>query len=210
MIFELLDLTVAILLMLQIRVRMKAQMRQNGGGNDALVKATDAAWEKIIKMALGDPKGWKERIKVMFKRFDTDGSGDIDVEELGAGLSSLGIVLKRHEVYSYASDVDDDGGGTIGLEEILTAVSQRIKMDGKIAGPPLTAADREALHPDFLKKCADGKTLAWETIIDRVTSDPRGWKIPATAHFAEFDFDSTGQMSIYDFQDMLKTRTGFL
>jgi hypothetical protein len=41
---------------------MKAQMRQNGGANDNLVKATEEAWTNILRMANEDPRGWKNRI----------------------------------------------------------------------------------------------------------------------------------------------------
>ena len=117
--FALLKLTVVILLVFQIQVRI------NGGGNVSQVKATtDAAWGKILKIAQEDPKGWKERIKSMFMRFDADGSGDIDVEELGAGLSSLGVKLKSEELHAFASDIDDDGGGTISLDEFIAAVRE--------------------------------------------------------------------------------------
>jgi Ca2+-binding EF-hand superfamily protein len=187
---------------------MKAQMRQNGGANDYLVKATEGAWTNILRMANEDPRGWQNRIKNMFKRFDTDGSGDIDIEELGAGIQSLGVKLTRHELNAFASDIDDDGGGTIGLDEFITAVSQRLVMEGKAAPPPLTAAAREALHPDFAKRCSEAKALAWENVIVAASSDPRGWKTAVILHFEEFDSDKTGQMGARQFLTMLNHAYG--
>ena len=54
-----------------------------------------------------------------FNTFDTDGSGSIDVEELGNVFSSFGQDLSEDEILSMINDVDADGSGEIEFEEFL-------------------------------------------------------------------------------------------
>ena len=46
----------------------------------------------------------------IFTTFDADGSGEIDVGELGDGLRRLGVDLAPEELNEFIDDVDVDGG----------------------------------------------------------------------------------------------------
>ena len=53
----------------------------------------------------------------LFKEFDTDGSGQIDLDELAAALAKGGKKLDRAECEKILKEVDTDGDGKISYEE---------------------------------------------------------------------------------------------
>ena len=55
----------------------------------------------------------------MFREFDTDGSGTIDIEELDNALIRLGLRLSGQELQGVMDYLDTDGGGDIDLEEFV-------------------------------------------------------------------------------------------
>jgi hypothetical protein len=54
-----------------------------------------------------------------FRKYDKDGSGDIDLDELSQLLHDVGIKLPEADVDDMMSIVDTDGGGTVGLSEFI-------------------------------------------------------------------------------------------
>jgi len=56
-------------------------------------------------------------IDEMFKKLDTDGSGDISAEELVSGLKNLGLSLLISDAADILKDMDSDNNGTIDLDE---------------------------------------------------------------------------------------------
>merc|ERR1712156_882292 len=68
----------------------------------------------------------KQEIKEAFDLFDTGGSGEIDSKELKVAMRALGFEPKKEEIQKMISDVDDDGSGTIGYEEFLKIMSQKM------------------------------------------------------------------------------------
>ena len=59
-----------------------------------------------------------------FNTFDADGSGAIDVDELGVLLKALCVPLKnKKELEDLMEDMDDDGSGDIDFDE-FTALMQ--------------------------------------------------------------------------------------
>merc|ERR1711998_358346 len=60
-----------------------------------------------------------------FNAFDTDGSGSIDVEELGGIMRSLGEDLSRKQLKALIKEIDTDENGTIEWEEYLIAMSSK-------------------------------------------------------------------------------------
>merc|ERR1712224_861440 len=71
-------------------------------------------------------KQTKQEIKEAFDLFDTDGSGNIDAKELTIAMKALGAEPKEGEIEKMISDVDDDGGGSIGYEEFLKMMTHKI------------------------------------------------------------------------------------
>merc|ERR1712046_423474 len=56
----------------------------------------------------------------------TDGSGNIDVKELTIAMKALGCEPKPGEIEKMISEVDDDGGGSIGFDEFLAMMTHKI------------------------------------------------------------------------------------
>ena len=50
-----------------------------------------------------------------FRMIDADGSGELDLDELRAGASILGIT--KDEAETLFREMDTDGGGTISMDE---------------------------------------------------------------------------------------------
>ena len=75
--------------------------------------------------------------EAVFNEIDADGSGDLDIEELGLIFSSKGVFLSEEELGLLFERVDLDGNGSIDLEEFtiwlrgedMLAVQMRQRMD---------------------------------------------------------------------------------
>jgi Ca2+-binding EF-hand superfamily protein len=51
-------------------------------------------------------------VKALFKKYDTDGSGDIDAKEFQILAFDLGLVLTDDEAKTFVKELDTDGNGT--------------------------------------------------------------------------------------------------
>jgi|EP00505_MAST-04D_sp_SCG-Rhode-Island_P000558 Ca2+-binding EF-hand superfamily protein len=60
-----------------------------------------------------------------FDLFDEDGSGSIDIHELGKILESLGETMTQSQLKALIAEIDTDGSGTIEWEEYLVAMHQK-------------------------------------------------------------------------------------
>nr|XP_004662458.1 calmodulin-like protein 5 [Jaculus jaculus] len=78
-------------------------------------------------MAQGLPKEQVEEFHAAFSRFDKDGDGHINVQELGDVMKALGKDLSEEELKALIAKVDTDGDGTISFEEFLAAVTRHMK-----------------------------------------------------------------------------------
>lgn len=38
-----------------------------------------------------DPASWQRSVKMLFRAFDSDGSGEVDISELAAGVKNIGV-----------------------------------------------------------------------------------------------------------------------
>jgi len=61
----------------------------------------------------------------VFKMFDTDDSGDIDVAELKMAMAMLDPDLKEEEVEELMAELDVDGNGTIEFDEFLVMMTRK-------------------------------------------------------------------------------------
>mmetsp|Transcript_39513 Transcript_39513/g.86189 ORF Transcript_39513/g.86189 Transcript_39513/m.86189 type:complete len:175 (+) Transcript_39513:66-590(+) len=60
-----------------------------------------------------------EEIKEAFDLFDTDQSGEIDLKELKAAMSSLGYESKNETIFTMLSELDKDGNASLDFGEFL-------------------------------------------------------------------------------------------
>ena len=68
----------------------------------------------------------KHDFKEAFDLFDNDGSGEIDSKELKVAMRALGFEPEKEEIQKIIQDVDDDGSGIIGYDELLKMMTQKI------------------------------------------------------------------------------------
>ncbi len=76
-----------------------------------------ASWGplSVIASALGT-ESWLASLERIFREFDTDGSGEIDVNELITGLKSLGKILTADESAALVAAIDQDFKGRISFK----------------------------------------------------------------------------------------------
>ncbi|KAG8515878.1 Calmodulin-3 [Galemys pyrenaicus] len=68
--------------------------------------------------------------KGAFTRFDKDGDGKINVEELGAVMQALGKKPSEEELKAIIARVDTDGDGAISFQEFLAEMVKRMNPGG--------------------------------------------------------------------------------
>jgi Ca2+-binding EF-hand superfamily protein len=69
----------------------------------------------------------KNMAKEIFEMFDTDGSGEITVEEFKRGLEQFHSGLTHGEIMEIAQDLDESGDGNISLDEFEKAIEQALE-----------------------------------------------------------------------------------
>lgn len=60
-----------------------------------------------------------EALKEAFAKFDVDGSGDIDAEEIVAAMSNMGVKVTLAEATKMIQEVDQDGNGKLDFTEFI-------------------------------------------------------------------------------------------
>jgi len=90
-------------------------------------ESLDVAWDTILRSINGVPgDSIAEKVNSLFKDFDSDGTGELDLHELGAGLKSCGIRLNERQLDVLAKSVDIDGDGNISFGEFAIQVEKVI------------------------------------------------------------------------------------
>jgi centrin-1 len=84
-----------------------------------------------------------------FNHFDSDGSGSIDMSELGVAMKSLGFEPRKEDLKAMLGSMDDDENGTINFEEFLSMMT--IKISESAAKKECEKAFRVTIHPDSPK-----------------------------------------------------------
>lgn len=82
--------------------------------------AAHAMAEKLSKEQVAD-------FKAVFTRFDTDGDGSINLQELGDAMRALGQDPTEAELKDIIARVDTDGDGAISFQEFLAEMAKRMK-----------------------------------------------------------------------------------
>ena len=68
-------------------------------------------------------------LKSIFNRYDDDGSGEIDANELMEIMQSLGVSVTEEEISAMVQEIDADGSGTIDFGEFKAMVEKSMADD---------------------------------------------------------------------------------
>ncbi|KAF1575878.1 UNVERIFIED_CONTAM: Calmodulin, partial [Eudyptes robustus] len=68
-----------------------------------------------------------EEFKEAFELFDKDGDGRVTALELGIVMQSLGHTPTEQELIDMVNEIDEDGNGSIELEEFVKMMSRKVK-----------------------------------------------------------------------------------
>ena len=100
--------------------RAKGQKGEREKGSSALEK------QKFTPPPSGAPASIKalnaeqmEALKEAFAKFDIDGSGDIDAEEIVGAMSNMGVKVTLAEATKMIQEVDQDGNGKLDFTEFI-------------------------------------------------------------------------------------------
>jgi len=102
------------------KAKKKASASQNSDGLERL-------WAKIGKFV--DKKGDGDGVamfKSMFEKYDTNGDGELTMNELAEGLASAGITTSKKNFKLLLDELDKDGGGKISLKEWSKGAKKRL------------------------------------------------------------------------------------
>mmetsp|Transcript_3136 Transcript_3136/g.5055 ORF Transcript_3136/g.5055 Transcript_3136/m.5055 type:complete len:245 (+) Transcript_3136:2-736(+) len=106
-----------------------------GSGDVLQVELDEEVTKRRQTAALLDELGhlteqeFNDKIRAAFSQFDIDGSGNIEGDEIGLTMKSLGIYLTDQEIQRLIQRFDVDGDAQIDLEEFMEMV--RIIMRGE-------------------------------------------------------------------------------
>jgi len=95
--------------------------------------------------------------KDAFKKFDTEGNGEIPTSELGTVMRMLGHLLKDDELQEAIESVDSDGSGFVDIEEFLELMRMKTKESSdeaeiKEAFRILDRDNKGEIHTDVIKE----------------------------------------------------------
>jgi Ca2+-binding EF-hand superfamily protein len=132
-------------------------------------------WAVILEVASKDD--WTSSIERLFRTFDMDMSGQLDIDELGRGLEKIGIPMTLGQLNLFKDDLDTDFNGSISLREFVSAVEMR---------KPRKGADVEA----------------WRKILSKIDENPSGWAESVEKQFKEIDVDGSGEIDVTELAQM--------
>jgi len=88
-------------------------------------RKSNSQFEMYMQLLSGHQQ---HEIREAFDKFDRDGSGFIDAQELHATMRMMGSTATKEQVKAMIASVDDDGNGTVEFEEFLVIMARRILM----------------------------------------------------------------------------------
>lgn len=75
-----------------------------------------------MEIVLQDSEAWISATERLFKQFDKDSSGDIDLDELAKGLDDLGVKTTKAQRDAFLKEMDRDFSGCVSLKEVPVSV----------------------------------------------------------------------------------------
>ena len=188
--------------------------RRQAAAPGSLVQATqEASEEEVAASAEQDVIG----IRAAFEAIDTDGSGDIDAEELCTAFNNLGIEATASEAEQVLRRYDADASGSIDIAEFEALI--RARQDFQTAGgggtaeflaaTPASAASAPAALPaevqeafDVLDKDKDGALSVLEVHKGLTALGVQKTPEEVATVFSNFDTDKDCRLTSHEFNDL--------
>lgn len=112
-----------------------------------------------------------ERLHDVFKHFDTDGSGSIDVDELGEVFRAMGQDLSKDELDALMRQADDDGSGEMEFEEFLLLMCSNFGINKAFDQDLLEGFHRFDPMKTGVISCVDLAVMVRELVGNNLTSE---------------------------------------
>ena len=136
------------------------------------------------------------RLTDQFKKFDKDGSGDLDVRELESLLRTAGLTLTPTDVARLLAQYDEDSSGTLSMDEFIVLARRELALAGELE---IYAAAFQAADADNSGEIDVSELGALMAQLGH-PSDPADLaKVCAT-----FDVDDSGKLSFDEFIQIAK------
>lgn len=134
----------------------------------------------------------REDCQDIFSLLDRNGSGSLDIEELGSGLRGLGLNPTEAEIRALMKEADKDGSGELNFDEFVRLYKKCFA---------ITVVTEEEVRTQFkrLDKNDDGTINAQELRELLITGDEPLTKAEANALIAEFDKNGDGVLDLEEF-----------
>lgn len=111
-----------------------------------------------------------EQFRQVFKHFDVDGSGTIDVEELGNVFEAMGQHLSHEELQSVLQQADEDGSGEIDFDEFLMLMCCSFGAEKSFESDLMEAFRRYDTDSDGLISTRELRQLVHELVGDTMSA----------------------------------------
>lgn len=177
--------------------------------------------------AVPPPVGTGETVGQVFRRFDKDGSGDIDITELRSALNALGLSVDTAGAGVVLAKFDKDGSGRLEMNEFRALVKELKRFQGapSAVATPRVASAAAATAPPPPPPAATGADV--EAVFRRFDTDKSGdidvaelrqalnaLNLPvdtaaATKVLERFDSSRTGRLNYDEFVQLVNSLRSF-
>ena len=124
-----------------------------------------------------------------FERYDTDGSGDIDVLELRSALTDMGLSVDTTQAAAVLAKFDKDRSGGLQLPEFRLVVEELRSFQGKARSPPRSVREHgSSARP--LARAADTHPTAAPDAVEEA--------------FTRYDGDRSGDIDVFELRGALQ------
>ena len=111
----------------EVEVEEEVEVEDGEGGGDDEADGHDVQKEEVLAKMRHYVTEHGTRLLDIFREFDTDGSGQLDIEELGKGLEKIGVEVDDKVVKHFKDELDTDGDGQVSFKELNVFIKKAKK-----------------------------------------------------------------------------------